>query len=282
MLFFFVFLCIINRQVGDIVMGNIRLKNLQFSYDDQHEVFKEVNFFLRKGATLSIIGTPGSGKTTLLRILNGELGYEGEVLINGIDVTQDNFEALRKCIAVVYRDSNFITELVKDELRYSLENINVSPKVIREKLNEINEFFGINKILNKSINNLNLNDRTLVKILSYAIMEPTYLALDDLLVDLDTRTKILLLNYLNSKDIMLINVTTNMEDVLYTDYMMCLYDGISAIDGKTLEVLKNEKILKRLGFSLPFMLDLSIQLELYGLISKTYLNKEGLVKNLWK
>lgn len=282
MLFFFVFLCIINRQVGDIVMGNIRLKNLKFSYDDQHEVFKDVNFFLRKGATLSIIGTPGSGKTTLLRILNGELGYEGEVLINGIYVTQDNFEALRKCIAVVYRDSNFITELVKDELRYSLENINVSPKVIREKLNEINDFFGINKILNKSINNLNLNDRTLVKILSYAIMEPTYLALDDLLVDLDTRTKILLLNYLNSKDIMLINVTTNMEDVLYTDYMMCLYDGISAIDGKTLEVLKNEKILKRLGFSLPFVLDLSIQLELYGLISKTYLNKEGLVKNLWK
>ena len=70
-------------------------------------------------------------------------------------------------------------------------------------------FFGINKILNKSINNLNLNDRTLVKILSYAIMEPTYLALDDLLVDLDTRTKILLLNYLNSKDIMLINVNTS-------------------------------------------------------------------------
>lgn len=282
MLFFFLFLCIINNQVGDIAMGNIRLKNLQFSYDDQHEIFKDVNFFLRKGATLSIIGTPGSGKTTLLRILNGELDYEGEVLINGIDVTQDNFEALRKCIAVVYKDTNFITELVKDELRYSLENINVAPKIIREKLNEINDYFGINKILNKSIGNLNLNDRTLVKILSYAIMEPTYLAIDDLLVDLDTRTKILLLNYLNSKDIMLINVTTNMEDVLYTDYMMCLYDGISAIDGKTLEVLKNEKILKRLGFSLPFMLDLSIQLELYGLISKAYLNKEGLVKNLWK
>lgn len=282
MLFFFLFLCIINNQVGDIAMGNIRLKNLQFSYDDQHEIFKDVNFFLRKGATLSIIGTPGSGKTTLLRILNGELEYEGEVLINGIDVTQDNFEALRKCIAVVYKDTNFITELVKDELRYSLENINVAPKIIREKLNEINDYFGINKILNKSIGNLNLNDRTLVKILSYAITEPTYLALDDLLVDLDTRTKILLLNYLNSKNIMLVNVTTNMEDVLYTDYTMCLYDGISAIDGRTLDVLSNEKILKRLGFSLPFMLDLSIQLELYGLISKTYLNKEGLVKNLWK
>ncbi len=263
-------------------MGNIKLKNLKFSYDEQHEIFKDVNFLLRKGKTLSIIGTPGSGKTTLLRIFNGELTYDGEVLINGIDVNQDNFEALRKCIAVVYRDSSFITELVKDELRYSLENMNIDPKVIKERINELNEYFGINKLLNKSINNLSLNDRTLVKILSYAVIEPTYIALDDLLIDLNNRTKILLLNYLNSKNIMLINVTTNMEDVLYTDYILCLYDGISAIDGKTLDVLRNEKILKRLGFSLPFMVDLSIQLELYGLIKKQYLSKEAMVKNLWK
>lgn len=73
-----------------------------------------------------------------------------------------------------------------------------------------------------------------------------------------------------------------MEDVLYSDYVLCLYDGISAIDGKTLDVLEQEKILKRLGFSLPFYIDLSIQLQLYGLISKNYLSKEEMVKNLWK
>ena len=263
-------------------MGNIRIKNLQVSYDDQHEVFKDVNFFLRKGATLSIIGTSGSGKTTLLRVLNGEVPFKGEIIINGLDLSEDNFDVLRRCIAVIYRDTPFLTEVVKDELRYSLENSKTNPKIIKEKLNELNDFFGINKLLNKSLVNLSVNDRTLIKILSYALMEPSYLAIDDLLIDLDTRTKILLLNYLNSKKIMLINVTSNLEDTLYTDYTLCLYNGINAIDGKTLEVLKNEKILKRLGFSLPFMLDLSIQLELYGLINKTYLNKEGLVKNLWK
>jgi hypothetical protein len=63
---------------------------------------------------------------------------------------------------------------------------------------------------------------------------------------------------------------------------MCLYNGISGIDGRTLDVLEEEKILKRLGFSLPFMIDLSIQLKLYGLINKTYLSKEAMVKNLWK
>ena len=223
-------------------MGNIRIKNLQVSYDNQHEVFKDVNFFLRKGATLSIIGTSGSGKTTLLKTLNGEVPFKGEIIVNGIDVSPTNFDVLRRCIAVIYRDTPFLTEVVKDELRYSLEHSNVNPKLIKEKLNELNDFFGINKILNKSFINLSVNDRTLVKILSYALMEPSYLALDDLLIDLDTRTKILLLNYLNSKNIMLINVTSNLEDTLYTDYTLCLYNGINAIDGRTLDVLKNEKI----------------------------------------
>lgn len=263
-------------------MGNMKLKNLKFSYDNKQIVFKDVNFTLKKDKSLSIIGTSGSGKTTLLKILNGELSYEGEVVINGLDVNAENFDALRKCIAVVYKDTGFLTDLVKDELKYSLENMNVDPKEIKKRLDEINDYFNINKLLNKKVRDLSLNNRTLVKILSYALIEPTYIALDDLLIDLDTRTKILLLNYLNTKNITLINVTTNMEDVLYTDYIMCLYDGISAIDGKTLDVLKNEKVLKRLGFNLPFMLDLSIQLELYGLLSRSYLNKEAMVKDLWK
>lgn len=263
-------------------MGNIKIKNLKFSYDEKINVFKDLNFTLRRDKTLSIIGASGSGKTTLLKILNGELAYDGEVIINGLDVNENNREMLKKSFVVVNRDLTFINDTVKKELRYSLEKLNIAPYQIKKKLNEVNEFFGINKILDKAIKDLSLNDRVLVKILSYALIEPTYLAIDDLLIYLNTRTKILLLNYLNSKNILLINVTSNMEDVLYSDYVLCLYDGISAIDGKALDVLEQEKILKRLGFSLPFYIDLSIQLQLYGLISKNYLSKEEMVKNLWK
>lgn len=263
-------------------MSNIKIKDLKFSYDKKNYIFDNLNFTLRKDKTLSIVGTGACGKTTLLKILNGELDYEGSITINGLEVKEENFLELRKCIAVIFRDTSFITDVVKNELRFSLENINEDPAIIKEKINEINEYFGINKLLNKNIDSLSLNDKILVKILSYALIEPSYIALDDLLDDLNLRTKILLLNYLNSKNILLINVTTNMEDVLYTDYVLCIYKGISAIDGKTLDVLENEKLLKRLGLSLPFMVDLSIQLKLYGLINKIYLNKEAMVKNLWK
>ena len=261
-------------------MSNIRISDLKFSYNELG-VFSGLNFTLRKDKTLSIIGPSGCGKTTLLKIINGELPYEGNVIVSDIEVGSNKFEELRNKIAVVYDINDFFNELVKDELRFSLENLNISPQEIKNRINEIDDFFGIKRILNKPIDLLSTNDRALVKILSFAIYYPEYLALDDILIYLNERTKILLLNYLNLKNIKLINVTSNIEDTLYTDYILVIYNKINAIDGKTLDVLKEEKILKRLGLNLPFYLDLSIQLKLYGLVNRTYLNKEDLVKRLW-
>jgi energy-coupling factor transporter ATP-binding protein EcfA2 len=262
-------------------MANLKIKNLRFSYDEL-PVFLDLDFTLRKDKTLSIIGLSGSGKTTLLKLLNSELEYDGEISIDGKKICTSTIEDTKGIISVVFNDSSFLTDTVKEELKYSLEQINIDPKDIKQIVEELNDYFGINKLLNKHISLLSKNDKILLKILSCAITCPKYIAIDDMLSDLDIRTKILLLNYLNSKNILLINVTSDLEDVLYTDYVMCLYKGISGIDGKSLDVLKEEKILKRLGFSLPFMVDLSIQLKLYGLIDKVYLNKEAMVKNLWK
>lgn len=262
-------------------MGNIKISNLKFSYN-KATIIKNINFNLKKNKTLSIIGTPGSGKTTLLRILNNELPFEGEIFINGIELNKNNRDALNRAFIAVFRDTDFVNDIVINELRYPMENVGVDPKKITKEIDRINEFFDLEKIMKNPIDSLSLNDKTLIKILSYALCKPTYLALDDLLIDLNERTKILLLNYLNSNEIYLINVTSNMEDVLYTDYLLCLYNGISAIDGKTLDVLENDKLLKRLGFNLPFYVDLSLQLKLYGLIKKTCLNKEKMVKCLWK
>ena len=55
-----------------------------------------------------------------------------------------------------------------------------------------------------------------------------------------------------------------------------------AIEGKTLSVLKEEKLIRRLGFNLPFYVDLSIQLGLYGVVDGMYLNKEDMVSAIWK
>lgn len=262
-------------------MSNIKIKNLQFSYE-KTQIFKGLTFSLKKDKTLSIIGASGSGKTTLLKILSGELDFLGDVRINDKKISKIDFQKLDLDIAVVYKDYNFVCKTVKDELVYYLKKAFVQIEEVKRRIKDLNDFFDIKDLLNKSVQDLTISDRVLIKILALALLKPSYLAIDNLLTDLYPRTKVLLLNYLNSNNILLINVTSDMEEVLYTDYVLCLYDGISAIDGKTLDVLGNERILKRLGFSLPFMVDLSLQLKDYGLIDKVYLNKESMVKDLWK
>ena len=91
-----------------------------------------------------------------------------------------------------------------------------------------------------------------------------------------------LFKYLKDNNIDFINVTNNMELVMYTEYLIVYDNKNVAIEGNTIAVLKNEKILKRLGLGLPFIVELSLLLKDYNLIDDIYLTKESLVDKLWK
>lgn len=251
-------------------MSSIKIDKLTFCYNN-NSIFNGLNFELPNDKSLSIVGACGSGKTTLLKILNGSIkDYKGNIKI-------ENNKNISNIIKVVFDDLPDDILDIRDFLFSDLEAQEM------EKINEeLNTYFYIDNILKKKYDECSLENKYLIIILKEILSKPAILALDNILIYLTRRMKVLLFNYLNYKNIQVINVTSDMEDVIYTDYMIVLYDGISAIDGPVLNVLSNEKIIKRLGFSLPFMIDLSIQLQLYGLIDKIYLNKEMLVKALWK
>lgn len=91
-----------------------------------------------------------------------------------------------------------------------------------------------------------------------------------------------LYRYLNDNNIFYINVTNNIEHTLLTSYLIVMDDNKILVEGNTTEVLKNNKLLKRLGFELPFIVDLSLLLKDYNLINDIYLDKESLGSALWK
>lgn len=252
-------------------MNSLKIDKLSFFYEN-NLIFNNLNFELPKDKSLSIVGEVGSGKTTLLKILNGDIKtFEGKIEVNGNLLDSNN------TIKVVF------SELPNDILDISDFLFSEMSELDKELIvNELNTYFNIDNILNKSYDDCSLEEKYLIVILKVLLDKPSILALDNILIYFSKRMKLLLLNYINFKKVNLINVTSDMEDVIYTDYMIILYDGMSAIDGPVLNVLSNEKIIKRLGFSLPFMVDLSMQLQLYDLIDKTYLNKEMMVRALWK
>lgn len=91
-----------------------------------------------------------------------------------------------------------------------------------------------------------------------------------------------LYNLLKSKNIKYINVTNNVEEVLFTSNVIIYDKEKEIISGSTIEVLKQEKLLKRIGIALPFMVELSLYLQDYNLIKEIYLDYDKLEGALWK
>ncbi len=91
-----------------------------------------------------------------------------------------------------------------------------------------------------------------------------------------------LYNLLKSKNIKYVNVTNNVEEVLFTSNVIIYDKEKEIISGNTLEVLKQEKLLKRIGIALPFMVELSLYLQDYNLIKEIYLDYDKLEGALWK
>ena len=69
---------------------------------------------------------------------------------------------------------------------------------------------------------------------------------------------------------------------MFTKYLIALSASGVIVEGSTKSVLKEEKILKHNGFSLPFVVELSTHLKDYGILDKEYYSLEKLVNELWK
>lgn len=124
-----------------------------------------------------------------------------------------------------------------------------------------------NKIISKVINLVESGIRKII--------------LDEVMVFVDYNIKKAIINYLEQNNVTYINITNDIEDVLFSEYLVVIYDGKVALEGNTMNVLKEEKLLKRMGYSLPFIVDLSLQLNYYGLIKQIHKNKDELVNELW-
>lgn len=86
---------------------------------------------------------------------------------------------------------------------------------------------------------------------------------------------------MEEKGVHFINITSNLEECLYAHELIVINKGNVILDGSTLSVLKEERILKRLGYKIPFVVDLSLQLNAYGIIDSIFLDEELLVNKLW-
>lgn len=90
-----------------------------------------------------------------------------------------------------------------------------------------------------------------------------------------------LLEILKRRNVSFVNITSNVEDVIYSDYVIVYDDYKKILEGNKEMVLRNEKLLKRLGYGIPFVVDLSIQLNYYDIFDTVYYDMDKLTEALW-
>lgn len=269
-------------------MSNIvTIKNLNFGYDD-NKIFNDFNLNIECGNFISLIGPNGSGKSTLIKILTGLLNYNGEVQIDNLVLNNDNVKTIRKKIGFISNnvENQLFSEKVIDNIAFSLENLNIPYDIILSKIEEVTNYLGIQNVVERNIDSLTNVEKNMVNLASVLVYEPKLLILDEAFSSLDKieRDKILLiLKDLNEKkQITIINITQNMEDILFGNQVIILDKGKIISNDNNIEVFKNDKIFSKLGLNLPFMVDLSIKLKYYSLIDEIIYDMEEMVDVLWK
>ncbi len=129
---------------------------------------------------------------------------------------------------------------------------------------------------------LTLIDQIKINILSNLSSSKKIFVFMDILTYLDTSFKKEIISYLKAHGKRIINYTSNIEETLLLEYLIIIHNNTVIMEGMKEAVLKEERIIKKLGFRLPFIVELSSGLKYYNLVDKIYFDNESLVNDLWK
>lgn len=193
--------------------------------------------------------------------------FKQNTLILGatIDLKKTIKDSLSKTCSVIDDTFSYSTKTVGE----TIANYNFT----------ISNLAGMEK---KDISDLTFDEFYYLAILIMISQKPSILVIDNLFGYLNNNQKMNIINIAKKSNIYLIIF----DNELYYSYdgfdVIVIYNNKTAIQGEFRDVVLQEKILKRLGYELPFYVDLSTQLKLFGLVKKVCYSREELEALLWK
>ena len=101
---------------------SLRFENVHFSYDGKAKVLQGVDFEVRKGEMVALVGFSGAGKSTIVKLIPRFYDVtSGAVTIDGVDIREATFESLRDQISVVTQETILFNESVRDNIAFGRE-----------------------------------------------------------------------------------------------------------------------------------------------------------------
>ncbi len=221
---------------GDIIFKNVSIKI------QENKVLENLNFIIKQGENIAIIGDNGSGKTIIAKTLIGFYEYTGDIYIGEWDIKKVSKKSLRNYIGVVLQDTYLFTDTVKNNININQNKISdkqiINVCKMAELYDDIKKFDNnINYLIGKGGNNVSGGQKQRIAIARTILLDNKFIIFDDSLSKLDSKTKVKILNNIIKMQKGTIIISHDIEVV-----QKC--DKVLFINNKSVKVSTHEDLLE--------------------------------------
>jgi len=233
----------------------IEFRDVWFQYKEGEWVLKGVNFSIRKGERIALVGASGSGKTTVVSLLCGfyPLKDGGSILIDGVDMRKFSLKEWRQKIGLVQQDIHLFPGNIQENVR--IYDDRISEAEIISSLEDVgvgnflsNHKDGIYSEIKERGQNISVGEKQLLSFARAIVFSPELIILDEATASVDVRTegkiqkameKVLL-------DKTAVIVAHRLSSVINVDKILLFSEGEIIAQGTHQELLKNSEIYRNL------------------------------------
>ncbi|MBR2891960.1 MAG: ABC transporter ATP-binding protein [Bacilli bacterium] len=240
------------------ILGNVEFKDVCFKYrTSSNDILTNINFEVKQGESLAILGATGSGKTTIVNLIPRFYDcYSGSVLVDGVDVKEYDLKSLRQSISLVLQKSELFTGSIFDNIRWGKPDATLEE--VREacRIAQADDFImsfndGYDTIIGEKGSSLSGGQKQRVCIARAILKKPKILIFDDATSALDLNTEARLYKALKEymSDVTIILIAQRVASAKGAEKIMVIDDGEIKGIGTNDELLKTNEVYQDIYYS---------------------------------
>ena len=180
-----------------MIKGNVQFKNVTFGYEEDVKVLKNVDFDVKSGETIALVGPTGAGKSTVVNLVSRFYDVnDGCILIDGTDIRSVQLDSLRTQMGIMTQDNYIFSGTIRENIMYGKLDASEEEMIAASKAVHADDFIrnlkdGYDTKLTARGGELSNGQRQLVAFARTMLSNPKILILDEATSSIDTKTEIL-------------------------------------------------------------------------------------------
>ncbi len=180
------------------IEGNMVFEDVSFAYEEEKEVLHNINFEVRPGSVVALVGSSGSGKSTIAGLAASFLNPQsGAITIDGQDMSKVNLNSFRQNLGVVLQDDFLFEGTIRENILFPRPNATESELQQAVKAAYVDEFTdrfeeGLDTLIGERGIKLSGGQRQRIAIARAVLANPKILILDEATSNLDTESEALI------------------------------------------------------------------------------------------